>query len=268
MKKTLVFLITTAITILSFGQDKYCDPAMKDDVNHFISPDRATWLKDFNVHQDKAVNGKIEDVKFSMVLTSKTVYRFVFKNSDHYKGKVRFLLKDASENIVFSTTTNDYKPNPFDIEIKVTCPYHLYLSYPDGEEGCTAFAIYFVKVLKSNTEDPPFKGEAPTFQGGGYYTFMDYVENHLNLPKDIQLVDKDILIFYVEFEINADGKILNAKATGNDVQKYMVFAKEAERAVMSAPNWELKKEVKTLNFKMMVPVVFRILHIRKLQIVK
>lgn len=83
---------------------------------------------------------------------------------------------------------------------------------------------------------------------------MDYIDKNLSFPKDEKL-DNEILIIYVEFEIDLDGKIISAKA--KNALNYKSFVREAERVVKSAPNWEQKEGHKIPNYKMSVPVVFR-----------
>jgi hypothetical protein len=253
MKKILCLLIITANLIISYGQDKFCDPALLDSVNNSSLKD-ATWLKDFPVHLEKAKEtGIIPEAKYTMVLSKKSVYRFVIGSSSKFKGKMKLSFEDASNNLLFSKILdNDDKLYTIDSEIKVTCPYHITISSINGEEGCAAFAIFFLKEISKEEDISWFK--TPTFQGGDMFTFIDYIDKNLKYPKGVKL-DKDILIINVDFEINLDGKVTSAKA--KNCENYKPFADEAERVVMSSPKWEQIEGYKVPNQKMVVPVVFR-----------
>jgi hypothetical protein len=146
MKMLLAFLMILANVTASYGQNKFCDPALLDEVNSYPMKDGAVWLKGFAVELDAAgTDKKAPEQRYTMVLTADNNYRFAIKSSNKFDGKAKLTIFD--DNTELKSTTYQYGKIPefLDIEIKETKGYHIIVSFQDGKKGCAAFAIFFKK---------------------------------------------------------------------------------------------------------------------------
>jgi hypothetical protein len=146
MKNLVFLLLILAGATASYSQDKFCDPALQDEVNNYPMKDGAVWLKDFTVKLDAVGSDKkAPEQRYTMVLTANNFYRFVIKSSNKFDGKAKLTIFD--DNNELNSTEYQYGKIPefLDIEIKETKGYHILVSFQDGKKGCAAFAIFFVK---------------------------------------------------------------------------------------------------------------------------
>ena len=146
MKNFVFLLLILAGTTVSYSQDKFCDPALQEEVNNYPMKDGAVWLKDFVIELDAAgPDMKPPEQRYTMVLTADNNYRFAIKSSNKFDGKAKLTIFD--DNTELKSTAYQYGKIPefLDIEIKETKGYHIIVSFQDGKKGCAAFAIFFVK---------------------------------------------------------------------------------------------------------------------------
>ncbi len=109
----------------------------------------ATYIRDFQVELKEAESGKPAPMaRYSMVLNRNTQYRLSICNSSVFPGKGIIQLYDSrgliGSNYVASTDT-DYPF--FDIQIKSTGVYHVFISFRDGLPGRAVGVLSFVRRL-------------------------------------------------------------------------------------------------------------------------
>jgi len=107
------------------------------------------YLRDFQVE----LEGVAEDQKplvarYSLVLRSNTQYRLMICNADDSQGSGIIELYDNRKLIGrnFSKSTGKEYPS-FDIQIRRSGVYHVFISFKDGKPGRAAGILAFVKSL-------------------------------------------------------------------------------------------------------------------------
>jgi len=108
-----------------------------------------TYLKDFQVKLDAAQPGEEKPVmRKTFMLKKGNQYRFKICNSKDYTGEA--ILQVYDSNRLMGTTYNVATGKSYDsIDIKCTKtgPYHIFISYKEGEPGLSVAILYHVKVL-------------------------------------------------------------------------------------------------------------------------
>jgi len=108
-----------------------------------------TYLKDFQAKLDAAQPGEEKPVmRKTFMLKKGNQYRFKVCNSKDYPGEA--ILQVYDSNRLMGTTYNVATGKSYDsIDIKCTKtgPYHIFLSYKEGEPGLSVAILYHVKVL-------------------------------------------------------------------------------------------------------------------------
>jgi hypothetical protein len=146
MKKTIILLISLTLPLFANSQDNYCDPTLADVANKYIDKNGGVWLKDFNISLPKSTGQKNNpEAKYSMVLSSDYVYRFLLTSSLKYSGDAQLIIQDKSGNIIALLKTKLKNiPESSDIDIKVTDTYHITVNFLNGNEGCANFTICYI----------------------------------------------------------------------------------------------------------------------------
>jgi hypothetical protein len=147
MKKIIFFLITTAIATMAFGQDKFCDPTLAEEVNNYTAKNGGVWLKDFDISLQKyTANNPQPEAKYSIVLSADYVYRFLLISSLKYPGDAQLSIEDkAGKLIAVLNTKSKNIPEAYDLDIKTTDSYSFIVNFKDKNEGCANFTICYLK---------------------------------------------------------------------------------------------------------------------------
>jgi hypothetical protein len=147
MKKLIILLLAVASTVMTFGQDKFCDPALAEEVNNYIAKNGGIWLKDFYVSLPKfSEKNKNPEEKYSIVLSADYIYRFILTSSPKYQGDAQLNIEDKSGKLVaILKTKSKNNPEASDIDIKATDTYTFKVNFLSGSEGCALFTICYVR---------------------------------------------------------------------------------------------------------------------------
>lgn len=146
MMKKLILPILLVFSMFASSQDKFCDPALTDEVSKYIMKNGGEWLQDFNVYLPKASPMNVNpEASYKMVLSANTTYRFLIISSPKYKGEAQLTIQDKFGNLISSLTTKNNKiPKTSDISIKLTDIYSIKVNFLNGNEGCALFTICFI----------------------------------------------------------------------------------------------------------------------------
>ncbi len=109
----------------------------------------AQYLRDFQVELEATgTDGETQVAKYSLVLSSNTQYRLMICNADDSQGNGLLELYDGrglmGSNYSEST---DKLYQSFDVQIRKTDVYHIFISFKDGEPGRAVAILAFVKRL-------------------------------------------------------------------------------------------------------------------------
>ncbi len=109
----------------------------------------AQYLRDFQVELEAAgTGGEAQVAKYSLVLSSNTQYRLMICNAEDSGGAGLIELYDGrglmGSNYSEST---DKLYQSFDVQIRKTDVYHIFISFKDGEPGSAVAILAFVKRL-------------------------------------------------------------------------------------------------------------------------
>jgi len=148
MRNYYVIVALFAIFILNNNSAKAQSGQELVDLCNIIADD-ATYLKDFQVKLDAAKPGEEKpNMKFSVVLSKSTQYRFSICNSKDYPGKAIISLYDNNRllgtNYVVATGKN--YPS-FDFKCQSTGVYHIFIDFKEGEQGLAVVLLSFVQKL-------------------------------------------------------------------------------------------------------------------------
>jgi TonB family protein len=114
------------------------------------------------------------------------------------------------------------------------------------------------RMNKTNSETPLPTEDVlvePQYQGG-MDALIDYLANEIKYPEALEKKGVEGRVF-VEFDVDKDGSILNAKALRSSGQDE--FDTEAVRAISSMPKWEPgTKNGKAVRTQMKLPIVFKL----------
>lgn len=109
----------------------------------------ATYIRDFRVELDEArPGGQAPVARYSLVLNRNTQYRLSICNASDSPGRGTIQLYDSrgligSNYVASSDTHYPY----FDIQIRSTGVYHVFISFKDGEAGKAVGVLSWVKQL-------------------------------------------------------------------------------------------------------------------------
>ncbi|MGB9747468.1 MAG: hypothetical protein ACPLXM_11140 [Bacteroidales bacterium] len=148
MKSWLYFIVFS----LMLGIHLMCIAQLpKDTYGQCISSYSAdaSYLQEFPVKPDEFHNtAKGPFVKYSMMLSKNTVYRFALCVGDHPEVLPVMQLFNTSSQIASNfnqETGNIFKS--FDFVCQKTDVYHLIISYPDGRKGNALAVLWYLKTL-------------------------------------------------------------------------------------------------------------------------
>ena len=87
-------------------------------------------------------------MKFSVVLSKSTQYRFSICNSKDYPGKAIVSLYDNNRLLGTNYVVATGKNYPFfDFKCQATGVYHIFIDFKEGEQGLAVVLLSFVKKL-------------------------------------------------------------------------------------------------------------------------
>ena len=109
----------------------------------------ATYLRDFKVELEASKPGQPNSVaKYSIVLNRNTQYRLSVCNSESSAGAAIIQLFDNKGMIGSNYVPATGKDYPyFDVQIKSTGVYHIFISFKDGLPGTAVGVLSYVKRL-------------------------------------------------------------------------------------------------------------------------
>jgi hypothetical protein len=147
MRKLLFFLaITLAGSNLSLRAQS---AAALVDICRSSAGNDATYLKDFTVELEAAkANEKTPQMKFSMVLSKNTRYRFSICSSESSQGHGMIQLYDENKLMACTYNASTGKEyHMFDFNCTKTGVYHVFISFIDGKPGSAVGILSFVEKL-------------------------------------------------------------------------------------------------------------------------
>lgn len=111
--------------------------------------DDATYLKDFIADLPGAsADERPPQAKFSMVLSSGTIYRFSICNSESKPGRGVIQLFDVNKLLGSSfnaATGKEYQS--FNFQCNKTGVYHVFISFQEGSPGYAVGILSFIKKM-------------------------------------------------------------------------------------------------------------------------
>lgn len=109
----------------------------------------ATYIRDFQVELEASGPGQPAPVaRYSMVLNRNTQYRLSICNSPASKGRGVIQIYDSRGLIGSSYMESSGTDYPFfDVQIKSTGVYHVFISFRDGLPGTAVGILSFVRRL-------------------------------------------------------------------------------------------------------------------------
>ncbi len=109
----------------------------------------AQYLRDFQVELEAAEDGSEKPVaKYSLILSSNTQYRLMVCNAEDSDGSAIIELYDGRGFMGSNYSEKTGKKYPsFDVQIKRTDVYHIFISFKDGNPGRAVAILAFVKRL-------------------------------------------------------------------------------------------------------------------------
>ena len=148
MKSSYLIFALFAIFILNNNSAKAQSGQELVDICNIIADD-ATYLKDFQVKLDAAKPGEEKpNMKFSVVLSKSTQYRFSICNSKDFPGKAIVSLYDNNRLLGTNYLVATGKNYPsFDFKCQSTGVYHIFIDFREGEQGLAVVLLSFVKKL-------------------------------------------------------------------------------------------------------------------------
>lgn len=145
--KKLVLIVTLVFAAFSYAKSQ--SEAQLVEICAAQAGDDATYLKDFIADLPSASpDGRPPEAKFSMVLSSSTIYRFSICNSESKPGKGIIQLYDTNKLLGSSynaATGKEY--DSFNFHCNKTGVYHVFIKFQDGKEGYAVGILSFVKKL-------------------------------------------------------------------------------------------------------------------------
>jgi len=148
MRNSYLIFALFAIFILNNNYAKAQSGQELVDLCNIIADD-ATYLKDFQVKLDAAKPGEEKpNMKFSVVLSKSTQYRFSICNSKDYPGKAIVSLYDNNRLLGTNYLVATGKNYPsFDFKCQSTGVYHIFIDFREGEQGLAVVLLSFVQKL-------------------------------------------------------------------------------------------------------------------------
>lgn len=148
MKKRAIYtLITVLFFVLGLGITNAQPTDVLVDMCAASAGEDATYLKDFVVELEAAGAGEqVPVAKFSMVLSSGTLYRLSICDSEDSDGEGIIRLFDTSKQIG-SNFVQGQTFKSFDFQCNKTGVYHVFISFKDGKAGKSIGILSFIKKL-------------------------------------------------------------------------------------------------------------------------
>lgn len=147
MKKKLIY-ISALLFFGLFNSNLFAQPTdVLVDMCAAAAGDDATYLKDFVVELQAAGAGEqVPVAKFSMVLSSGTLYRLSICDSEDSDGEGIIRLFDTSK-MIGSNFVQGQTFKSFDFQCNKTGVYHIFISFKDGKSGNSIGILSFIKKL-------------------------------------------------------------------------------------------------------------------------
>jgi TonB family protein len=260
--RTIGIIIMAFIFIFNIkGQ---CDIQLKQQIDTVLKKENFIYLKDFEVNL--VDTSKI--MKYSIVLSKQTTYRFYLLKSNKYKnGEAKFKVvgKDITQNPIKTSSLNS-DLYFYDLHVNNTDIFDVYVERTSSERFCGILVLAYFDEKKLATEKSGFDEsevffvveKMPQFIKGDNdnKAFIEWINKNLKYPVEAAKAGISGKV-YLSFIVDSKGKVGNIKVVKS---VHPLLDEAALNLIKSCPDWEVPgyQRGHAVNVMFSFPIIFKL----------